>query len=183
MSAEVEVTIGGMISRVKKVITRNGRSAGMPMAIITMEDLEGQIDGTMFAETYADIVKKYPAAVEVEQIVFVRGKIDRKRETPSLMINEVLPIADAMPRLTTTVLLKLDGTRHNAEHLKQIKPRLASHKGNLPLFVQTESAEGQKVILKLPKDLSVRPTPALVDDLDQLLGPEPFNSTATANAG
>ncbi len=170
MSAEVEVTIGGMISRVKKVITRNGRSAGMPMAIITMEDLEGQIDGTMFAETYADIVKKYPAAVEVEQIVFVRGKIDRKRETPSLMINEVLPIADAMPRLTTTVLLKLDGTRHNAEHLKQIKPRLASHKGNLPLFVQTETGEGQKVILKLPKDLNVRPTPALIDDLDQLLG-------------
>jgi DNA polymerase-3 subunit alpha len=32
----VEVTIGGMISRVKKVLTKNGRSAGMPMAIITI---------------------------------------------------------------------------------------------------------------------------------------------------
>jgi len=39
-----EVTIGGMISRVKKVVTRNGRSAGMQMAIITLEDLDGQID-------------------------------------------------------------------------------------------------------------------------------------------
>ena len=50
LSEGIEVTIGGMISRVKKVITRNGRSAGMPMAIITLEDLEGQIDATAFAE-------------------------------------------------------------------------------------------------------------------------------------
>src|SRR3954464_9597660 len=95
-SEGTEVTIGGMINRVKKVVTRNGRSAGMPMAIITLEDLEGQIDGTMFAETYAEICQKYPDAVEVETIVFVRGKIDRKRETPSLLINEVLPINDAL---------------------------------------------------------------------------------------
>src|SRR5207249_6917461 len=39
-----EVTVGGMITRLKKVITKNGRSAGMPMAIISMEDLDGQID-------------------------------------------------------------------------------------------------------------------------------------------
>ena len=50
-----EVTIGGMISRVKKVVTKNGRVAGMQMAIITLEDLDGQIDGTMFAETFAEV--------------------------------------------------------------------------------------------------------------------------------
>jgi DNA polymerase-3 subunit alpha len=170
LSEGVEVTIGGMISRLKKVITKNGRSAGMPMAIITLEDLEGQIDGTMFAETYADILKKYPGAVEVERIVFVRGKIDRKRETPSVLINEVLPIADALPKLTTTVALKLDGTRHNSEQLREMKSRLKNHKGNLPIFAQIETLDGRKVVMKFPKDLNVRPTPALIDDLDQLLG-------------
>jgi DNA polymerase-3 subunit alpha len=140
------------------------------MAIITLEDLEGQIDGTMFAETYADILKKYPGAVEVERIVFVRGKIDRKRETPSVLINEVLPIADALPKLTTTVALKLDGTRHNSEQLREMKSRLKNHKGNLPIFAQIETLDGRKVVMKFPKDLNVRPTPALIDDLDQLLG-------------
>src|SRR5206468_9119258 len=97
-SEGVEVTIGGMISRVKKVITRNGRSAGMPMAIITLEDLEGQIDGTMFAETFAEISQKYPDAVAAESIVFVRGKVDRKRETPSLLVNELVPISESVSR-------------------------------------------------------------------------------------
>ncbi|HEX3357071.1 MAG TPA: DNA polymerase III subunit alpha [Tepidisphaeraceae bacterium] len=170
MSEGVEVTIGGMINRLKKVITKNGRSAGMPMGIITLEDLEGQIDATMFAETYAEVTSRYPGAIETEAIVFVRGKIDRKRETPSLLINEVLPIAEALPRLTTTVLLKLDGGRHTIEQLRKIKPLVEGHKGNLPLFVQTETAEGQKVSLRLPKDMNVRPTTAMVEDLDRLLG-------------
>jgi DNA polymerase-3 subunit alpha len=162
--------IGGMITRLKKVITKNGRSAGMPMGIITMEDLEGQIDGTMFAETFAEITGKYPDAVANEAIVFVRGKIDRKRETPSLLINEIMPIAEALPKLTTDVVLKLDAARHNLETLRQIKPALQSHKGNLSLYLQTESLDGKKVTFKLPKDLSVRPTKALVDTIDTLLG-------------
>ena len=170
LSEGVEITLGGMISRVKKVITKNGRSAGMPMAIITLEDLEGQIDGTMFAETYAEIIKRYPSAVDLEQIVFVRGKIDRKRETPSLLVNEVLPIDDALPKLTTDVVLKLDTARHSIEMLRELKPLLSQHKGNLSLYVQSESLDGKKVTLKLPKDMSVRPTRALVDEVDAMLG-------------
>ncbi len=170
MSAGVEVTIGGMINRLKKVITKNGRSAGMPMGIITLEDLEGQIDATMFAETYAEVTSRYPGAVETEAIVFVRGKIDRNRETPSLLINEVLPIGEALPKLTTTVLLKLEEARHTIEQLRKIKPIVEGHKGNLPLFAQTETPEGKKVVLRLPKDMNVRPTTAMVEDLDRLLG-------------
>ena len=52
-----------MINRVKKSVTKNGRSAGMSMAMITLEDLEGQIDGVLFAETLADITKRYPESV------------------------------------------------------------------------------------------------------------------------
>src|SRR5207302_2997875 len=36
-SEGTEVMIGGMISRVKKTVTKNGRSAGQHMAIITLE--------------------------------------------------------------------------------------------------------------------------------------------------
>src|SRR5690349_16570854 len=35
-SEGTEVTIGGMINRVKKSVTKNGRSAGMTMAMITL---------------------------------------------------------------------------------------------------------------------------------------------------
>jgi DNA polymerase-3 subunit alpha len=172
-SEGTEVTIGGMISRVKKVITKNGRSAGMPMAIITLEDLEGQIDGTLFAETFAEVNQKFPGAVAAESIVFVRGKVDRKRETPSLLVNEVIPVADAVGRLTTAVAIKLDAMRHSQEVAAQLDPLLRRHKGNVEVYLQvTVNAPGatQKVTMRLDRDRFVKPARDLVDDLELLLG-------------
>ena len=143
MSAGVEVTIGGMINPREKSHHQQWPSAGMPMGIITLEDLEGQIDGTMFAETYAESSRDIPGRSKTEAIVFVRGKIDRNRETPSLLINEVLPIAEAMPKLTTTVLLKLEEARQRRA-VEADQAVVGGHKGNFPLFVQTESRKGRR---------------------------------------
>ncbi len=165
-----EVTIGGMISRVKKTVTKNGRSAGQHMAIITLEDLDGQIDGTLFAETYAAVLAKYPNAVNAESIVFVKGKVDKKRETPSLLVNEVIPIAEATPRLTTAVVLKLDRSRHTPDIVKQLQPLLQQNKGNLPVFLHVPSNGAGTVTLKLNADLSVRPAESLVGQIDRILG-------------
>jgi DNA polymerase-3 subunit alpha len=170
-SEGTEVTVGGMITRLKKVITKNGRSAGMPMAIITLEDLEGQIDGTMFAETYAEVVAKYPNVVAAESICFVRGKVDKKRETPSLLINEVLPIGEVIPRLTTAVALKLDPLRHSPEVAAQLEEALRRHKGVVEVYLQVATGPDSKLVMRLDRERFVKATRDLVDDLEQLLGP------------
>jgi DNA polymerase-3 subunit alpha len=158
-----------MINRVKKVMTKNGRSAGKPMAIITMEDLEGQIDGTLFAETFEEVSNKYPGVVANESIVAVRGRVDRKRETPSILISEVIPISEVVGRLTTAVAVKLDGTMHNAETIAALPTILARHKGNLPIYFQVNTSSG-KATLQIDRQHTVKASPALVSELEQLLG-------------
>jgi DNA polymerase III alpha subunit len=142
----------------------------MAMAIITLEDLEGQIDGTMFAETYAEVCQKYPGAVAAEAIVFVRAKVDRKRETPSLLINEVLPIADSVSKLTTAVALKLDPSLHGSKEVAELEAVLKRHQGNTEVYLQVSAGPARKVVMRLDRERSVRPTPQLVDDLEMLLG-------------
>ena len=44
LKADVEVIIGGMLTRVRHTFVRNGRSAGQKMAMITLEDSTGSID-------------------------------------------------------------------------------------------------------------------------------------------
>src|SRR5688500_6920590 len=78
-----EVTIGCMLSAVRSKIAKTGRSAGQRWAILAMEDLDGQIEGMCFAETFAAVTQKYPDAIQAERIVFVKGKVDKKRETPT----------------------------------------------------------------------------------------------------
>ncbi len=46
-------------------------------------------------KSYANITQKYPDAITAERIVFVKGKVDKKRETPSLMVSEILPVEAA----------------------------------------------------------------------------------------
>jgi len=171
VSEGVEVTIGGMINRVKKSVTKNGRSAGMTMAMITMEDLEGQIDAVLFAETLAEVTKRYPDCVGVEQIVFLRGKVDRRRETPSIIVSEVIPVADVVGRLTTAVALKLDPLRHSSADIQQLESALAGHKGNAEVFLQINTSATQKITMRLNRERFVKPSRQLVDDLERAIGP------------
>ncbi|MDB5333281.1 MAG: polymerase alpha subunit, partial [Phycisphaerales bacterium] len=171
ISEGTEVTIGGMISRVKKSVTKNGRSAGMTMAMITLEDLEGQIDAVLFAETLTDVQKRSPDGVGLEKIVFLKGKIDRRRETPSIVVNDLIPVEDAVGRLTTMVALKLDPLRHSEEALAQLEQALARHKGNVEVYIQVSTGRDQKVTMRLDRDRFVRPTQQFVDDLELILSP------------
>ncbi|MDP9172315.1 MAG: DNA polymerase III subunit alpha [Planctomycetota bacterium] len=170
LSEGTEVTIGGLISRVKRTVTKNGRSAGQPMAIVTLEDLEGQIDGTIFAETLADIVKRYPDAIGAEQIIFLRGKIDKRRETPGIVVNEVIPISEAVSRLTRGIKIEIDHAPAGDELLAQLKPIFTRHKGNCDTFLQVPAAGLKKVMIRLDRTWFVKPTPSLKEELELALG-------------
>jgi DNA polymerase-3 subunit alpha len=164
-----EAVIGGMICRVKKSITKNGRSAGQPMAMITLEDLDGQMDGVVFAENLAEIAGRYPNLVSNESIVFVRGKIDKRRETPSIVVSEMYPIDLAAGRLCTSVLLKLEPPRHGPDVVARIMSALGRHKGPTQVYAQV-SLPDKRAILRLDRERSVRVRPELQADLVEILG-------------
>src|SRR5258706_832121 len=149
VSEGTEVTIGGMIKRVKTSITKNGRSAGQKMGWITLEDLEGSIEGVLWAETLADITAKYPDVISPEKIVFVKGRVDRKRETPSLQINEVIPVEEAIAKLTTSLVVKLDERKHKEDVVEQLGAVVKQHGGRTPLWASVAMEAGKTVTLRL----------------------------------
>ncbi len=102
--------------------------------------------------------------------MFVRGKVDRKRETPSLLINDLIPIADATARLTTTVAIKLDTMRHSPELAEKVETILRKHKGNCEVYLQVATAPQQRVIMRLDRERFVKPSRDLIVDLELQLG-------------
>ncbi|MGA3067050.1 MAG: DNA polymerase III subunit alpha, partial [Tepidisphaeraceae bacterium] len=169
MPEGAEVTIGGIISRVKKTVAKKGRSEGKPMAIVTLEDLEGQVEATLFAETYAETLKKYPSAVDAEQIVFIKGKIDKRREAPGLLVNELLPIEEAISKLTSDVKVQID-VADSGSILADLKPVLARHRGRVKTFLQIPAQGIKKALIRLDEQWYLRPTRAMVDELQTALG-------------
>ncbi len=182
MSEGREVTLGGMITRVKKTVTKTGRSAGMAMAMLTVEDMEGQVDAVIFADTFAEVSQKHPGLIANESILFLRGKVDRRRETPSLVVNEVVSIEESVPRFANAVAIRVDRIRHTPAKLEELKPLLHQHRGKLRTFVQISSAESNRVVIALGKDFSVKPTMGLVAAADKLLGPGSTTVVGEGNA-
>jgi DNA polymerase III subunit alpha len=170
MNEGAEVMIGAMVVQTRKRLTKNGRSAGQQMAIVTLEDLDGQIEATIFAESLAEILKRNPDALQSEAIVFVKGKVDKRREKPGLIVNDLVPLAEAAARLTTAVKLDLSSTNRDIEMVNRIKPILHKHRGSAQVWLQLHMHDDRKVTMLLGRQWGVRPAIELVTELEAVLG-------------
>ena len=166
-----DVWIGGLVTAVRHKVAKSGRSAGQKWAIVELEDLDGKIEGMVFAETFADVEARTPGALQKDAVVFVRGVVDRRRETPCLRVSDVLPVADAARRLTTAVVLDLDPDRHSPALLAGLKPVFGAHRGRCEVYAQVAGPAGRKITLKLDKDFAALPGPDLKADMEKVLGP------------
>jgi DNA polymerase-3 subunit alpha len=164
------VTLGAMLTRIKRTVTKTGRGAGAAMAIITLEDFDGTVDGVLFPDALAEVTHKYPGVLADGNIVFVRGKIDRRRETPSILIDDMIPMADAAVKLTTDVKIRL-AESHGPEMIPTLKSILSRHRGGIPVSVIVPANGAGRVTVKLDRqDWGVRPENSLIEELTTALG-------------
>jgi len=81
------VTIGGIISSVKKILTKNGQ----PMMFVKLQDLTDTIEVVVFPS----MIEKNPYAFAENKIVSVTGRTDVKDGMPKIIANEVEEILEA----------------------------------------------------------------------------------------
>ena len=76
LAEKTEVILGGMITNVKERNVQKSRSGLTRMAKLTFEDLSGTAPAMLWPEEFA----KMADFVKNEQIVFVKGTLDRRRD-------------------------------------------------------------------------------------------------------
>ncbi len=164
---EAAVTVGCMISQVRPTMVKNGRSAGSKMAMLTVEDLTGQADCVAFS----DVFEKVAELLRPEEMVFLCGTVDRRRETASIIINDVIPMADAVERLTAHVLVRLDKVADNPTALQDLRNTLTQFKGRCPLYIEVrpQTAPQLKAVVRSDTQWYVAPRHGLMKKLEGLL--------------
>lgn len=95
LAHDTPVRLGGLITRVRPTFVKTGRSAGQRMAIITLQDLTGSIDGVVFSDAFA----KCGHMLVDNTIVVVTGRLDRNRGEPNIIAEKVIPIGEAAQQL------------------------------------------------------------------------------------
>jgi len=87
LPARQNIRIGGIISKIKKIITKTGK----PMLFMSIEDLSDKIEVVVFPS----IMEKKPTLFKENKIVFVSGKISNRDATPKIICEDIEEIIEA----------------------------------------------------------------------------------------
>ena len=104
LGQERQIVVGGMIAKIRYHITQKGRNAGSKMAVFTLEDLQGSVEVVMFP----DVLNRFGGSLVKESIVFVKGKLDYRREEPNIIAVELITLEEVREKLAAKVKIRLD---------------------------------------------------------------------------
>jgi DNA polymerase-3 subunit alpha len=177
--ARERVLLGGLVSGVRTIVVKNGRSAGQKMAVLTVEDRTGTVEAVLFSDQFA----KYGHLAQADTKVWVLGDVDHARGTAQIVVDRLLPI-EVMPKEPVPgVDVLIDGQKFNGESMSRLEGAatvLARHISTTPpgdgpalpvrVYVRLEGGPKNAERIPMGEGWSVRPTPRLMQELAAIVG-------------
>jgi DNA polymerase-3 subunit alpha len=173
-SITTPVRMAGMISRIRKMVSKK---TGEPWAILTLEDLTGEITLLCFPKTYASGVNNI---AKVSAFVSATGRLSFKGEdagsgTPEIIVDEMTVLDASVSRYAKRLRLKCDATL-GTEALETLREALEKNPGPCPVVLEQDTPEGLAV---LEVDQRVNLNAALFEAVETILGERSWNIDAS----
>jgi DNA polymerase-3 subunit alpha len=161
---EADTAIGGIVAACRQLKTRKGDR----MAVFTLEDHVGGVEIVVFPEAY----QRAASLIETGTLVLVRGKLEKDDETVRILASEIAPLDSVRERIAREVAihLKKPADRGTLETLGAIFSR---HRGDRKISFEVETGEAPnrlRVKVDVSSQIRVRPSPALISDIEQVVG-------------
>ncbi len=156
--------IGGVISSVKKVLTK--RTAA-EMAFIKISDNVSSLEMVVFPKTY-ETCKEF---LIPDNVVLIAGRVEKREEELSVIVEKINlfdpeNVVDDMPQYDSSVEIYVSaGT--GVTVLQNINRTLRKFPGSMPVVLLLHSGNEERR-MNLP--FSVNPDSSLAQEIDQILG-------------
>ena len=154
--------LGGIISKLQHKTTKQGK----PMAIMTLEDLDGAVETLVFPDAYARCAMNLRA----DAAVFVCGTVSLREDKPKVFADHIIPLDEVPKRFTKAVHIRLPAETTAETVLTRVQGVLQHHKGDCPVFFCFMYPDGKLVFLDTNDRFAVAPSDALVRKLENILG-------------
>jgi DNA polymerase-3 subunit alpha len=172
------VTVGGIIVEAKRIRTRSGD----PMMFATLDDLGGAVEMLAFGKALSE----HEAALAVDQVVLVRGRVDHKEAGKTCLIAQTVEVfapseqeieqarkqaaAEAKTAVTLArpVYARVDVTNLSASAIEDIKQLVEDYSGPAEIVLDINTPSGVRR-LRLGDAFRVENTPTLRAELENAL--------------
>lgn len=166
---EKPVQIGGSVTEVREIITKNGQR----MAFVKIADLTSEIELVLFPSSMSKTAELW----KQDTVVSVKGKVSTKGKNGEageikILVDEAFEVSDDTtpdPNAPqdTRIYIRLHNT-DNQESLASLKELLDKAPGGKVSVVLVVGADDSKQIIKIPN--SITPSEELISDLRELFG-------------
>ena len=163
---DYEAVVGGMVTKVRTIVPRNGRRAGSKMAVFELQDLQGRCEVVMFSEVY----ERFGSLLAVDQVVFVKGAVDHSRETPQIICERLIPLERAAEELAARVWVHFEHDDVTEKLIARVRALCEKHRGRSPLHVSVTTPGGFRIRAVADDRLRVRPDAVFCEQLRGLVG-------------
>ena len=146
---------------------QKSRSGLTRMAKLSFEDLSGTIPAMLWPEEFA----KMGDLVKNDQIGWVKGTLDRRRDPAELVVSRIIPLEQGPAELTRGVVVRLHKGLHQTGHLERLLRAVRIRPGNLDLFLEVMGLElVRRAVYKAGASLRIRYDDQLIPELENVVG-------------
>ena len=169
-----KVRVGGVVEGYRERIFKGG---GGKVAFFVLEDTGGRVE----VKVRQNQIETYAAVLTSGEPVLVSGKVsfpqveegseesDAPKE-PTLLLDEAVPLSDAIRAATKSIALKLHARRAKREQIGRLGEILRQSPGSCPVSLTITLEDGAEATLTLGKDMRVEPSDAMLAQLEKLFG-------------
>ncbi len=157
------VRIGGIVRSAKVIRTRKEEL----MAFLTLEDLNGSTEITVFPALYA----KTSDILTTDTAIMVQGEIQKDDNTAKILADSILTMDHVEETWTATLHVNLQMSHTRRETLLELREIMTRYPGTCPAFINLiQPDDGARIVISLPDHLKLKAGSSLKNDIHALLG-------------
>jgi DNA polymerase-3 subunit alpha len=163
------VSVGGIVEGYQEKVFRSG---GGKAAFFELEDMTGRVRAKLRGDrcdTYGPILTSGEPVLATGKVSFPVSDEPSEELEPTLLVDEVVPLSDAVRGATRSIRLRLDAAEHGPECLGPLKELLSEHRGGCSVELWLSLPGGAQARLALD-DFRVEPSDAVLSGLERLFG-------------
>jgi len=156
------VRIGGLVRGTKTITTKRGDL----MSFVTLEDMHGTIEVTVFSRLHAGV-----SDLLVEDApVLVQGQVQKDEQSVKLVADTIIPVNRAEETWTASIHFNLEVARTDRQTLERLHRLLERYPGTSQGYLHLVDPDKTDVVIELPQSLSLKAGPGLQRAVSELLG-------------
>ena len=156
------VRIGGIISHTKTNATKKGDL----MAFVTIEDLLGSFEVTIFPLVY----KKIQELLVEDNLIILQGRVQKDEKSVKILVDTLVPMNKAEETWITSINFYLDITKTEKEMLTSLYDIVSRYPGSCPAYIHLRDPDKTETVIALPDTMKLKPDSALISEVNKLFG-------------